>query len=220
MDQSLTPTPPVFTQTPVEPEPPKKSYTWLIVVLIIFLLANSSVLVYKYYQLKQQVAQTPASPIPNPSAAASPVVNPTANWKTYTGDGFSFKYPAQWDINPLPWDDSQLLDKGILVSDDQGPNEDQISLEISSTKLSDVAFPGCKQTQQILLDNVAASRCEITQEISAERGIVYNPPIISKIVYIEALHNGLYYIISLTFDQTSDKFKILDQILSTFEFID
>jgi len=203
---------------------PKTKFLLILLIIVTCLSSlTSGFLFWQNTKLRQQISQLTTQPSPSPTPLVSPKPSAnteTADWKTYTGDGFSFKYPAQWDINPLPWDDSQLLNNGILLSDGQRPNEDQISLEISSTKMSDVMFPGCKQIQQVLLDNVAASRCEITQEISAERGIVYNPPIISKIVYIEALHNGLYYIISLTFDQTSDKFKILDQILSTFEFID
>lgn len=75
MDQSIPSHPPVFTQAPVKPEPVKKSYKWLVVAVIIFLLASSSVLAYKYSQLKQQVTQTPASPIPSPSPlSTSPFV--------------------------------------------------------------------------------------------------------------------------------------------------
>ena len=110
MDQPITPTPPVFTQTPVEPEPPKKSYTWLIVIVIIFLLAGSSVLTYKYYQLKHQVTQTQ----PSPSPSATPIVQsqPSAqaqigNWRTITGKYWTFEVPKEWyfikclDGNPI-----------------------------------------------------------------------------------------------------------------------
>ena len=177
----------------------KNSFPPILILAIVIVLAGVGYFGYKNLYKLPSTSQTKID---------------TTHWKTYTDPkyNYSFKYPAQWGINPPP------IGNGILISDQQGPNEDQISLEISSTKLSDVAFPGCKQIQQVLLDNVAASRCELTQEISTERGIVYNPPIISKIVYIETLHNGLYYLISLTFDQTLDKFKIFDQILSTFKF--
>ncbi len=100
MDQPITPTPPVFTQTPVEPEPTKKSFPWLIVIVIIFLLAGSSVLAYKYYQLKQQITQIPASSIPTPLSTETPLpsADPTANWKTYIDSecGFEIKYPLEW----------------------------------------------------------------------------------------------------------------------------
>lgn len=102
MDQPITPTRPVFTQTPVEPELPKRSYTWLIVIIIIFLLAGSSVLAFKYFQLKQQAAQTRPSPLP--AATPVPSADPTANWKTYTNPSLKYllKYPQSWEIQEYP----------------------------------------------------------------------------------------------------------------------
>lgn len=147
------------------------------------------------------------------SQVATPSDDPTANWKTYTDSkyGYSLKYPPQWEINPPP------LGNGILIGLNE-PNEDQIAVNVSPIKDAIMA-ESCKQTQQVFLNNVPASRCELTQKIGAERGVVYNPPITSKTVYIEALHNDRYYNLSLTFNQTSDKFKTFDQILSTFKFL-
>lgn len=96
-NQLVSPTPPVFIQTPVEPEQVKKSFPWLIVAVIAFLLSGSSVLAYKYYQLKQQLTQTQPNPSPTPFPEIPPA-DPTADWKTYTNAqyGYIIKYPANY----------------------------------------------------------------------------------------------------------------------------
>ena len=97
MDQPISPVSPVFTPTPVIPEPSKKSYRWLIVALIIFLLAATSVFAYKYWQLKQQVTQTqpsssPAAALPSPAGPESLVMD----MKVYRSAtlGFMIRYPS------------------------------------------------------------------------------------------------------------------------------
>lgn len=181
------------------------------IILTLFILAVAAVAGYSY--LGENLSQIS---LPAPKALVTPAptnTKETANWKTYTNSkyGYSIKYPSQWNTNSPP------SGPGILIG--QGPNEDQINIDTSLTKNA-IMVESCKQTQQVFLDNIPASRCEFTQEISGERGVVYNPPIVSKTVYIEALHNGQYYSIVLTSDETSDKFKIFNQILSTFKFTD
>jgi len=114
MDQ-LTSTPPVFTQAPVVPEPPKKSFKWLVVALIVFLLAVTSVFAYKYYQIKQQTTQTQPLPTPTPLVSPQPtVVAETADWKTYTIEeyGVSFRLPPELT-------DDSIINKN-LQPDSQG----------------------------------------------------------------------------------------------------
>ena len=108
------PAPPVPPVTPPEPpiispQPPqKKSFTWLIILVILFLLASTGVLAYQYYQLKTQTINSTPSSSPvavNPSLAPfptpTPSQDPTADWKTYTNsvDNFSFKYSSTWIID-------------------------------------------------------------------------------------------------------------------------
>lgn len=45
------------------------------------------------YYLGGQKNPPPSSPTPTPAATEINPVDPTANWKTYQGEGYSFKYP-------------------------------------------------------------------------------------------------------------------------------
>ena len=111
--QSQTPTTPSlqpintpsFTQTPVQSPTPTTKKPWLLISLVVLLLSVTSVLGYKYYELKQQVDNQPQPPplfspqlvVSSPSPVTSPTteVDPTVGWKTYTNTeyGFSFKHP-------------------------------------------------------------------------------------------------------------------------------
>ncbi len=131
----------------------------------------------------------------------------TANWKTYTNAkyGFSLKYPSQWQINP------PAIDDGILIGLAE-PNEEQIDIEVSPNSPS-YTQNNCRK---INLDSILATRCETIQQITGERGVTYNSPINSKTVFVVGSHNNLYYSLALTNKESSEKFKIFDQILSTF----
>jgi hypothetical protein len=201
-------------QQPIAPIPQRKSRLKILIIIAVILLAIYGGIYYfainNIYNLSNYSKKSTPTSV---SKISTPTPDPTANWKTYTDSkyGYSIKYPTQWDANLPP------VGHGILIG--QGPNENQITIGIFSTKNATMAN-SCKQTQQILLDNIPASRCNFAQQISEERGVAYNPPIISKTIYIEALHNNQYYSVSLSSDQTSDKFKYFDQILSTFKFTD
>lgn len=56
-------------------------------------------LAYRNYQLRSQIEQTVTTieHTPTPLTPTS-ITSPTAGWKTYTGLGFSLKYPPNWSI--------------------------------------------------------------------------------------------------------------------------
>lgn len=94
MDQPIA-----FVPTQVISEPPKKSRLPLIFLALLFLVLFSAVgyLYSQYYQLKQQLTQSQLLPSPSPETE---IVDPTADWQTYTNTeiGFNFKYPEKISI--------------------------------------------------------------------------------------------------------------------------
>lgn len=83
-------------QLPIVVESPKKSYTWILILIILLLAAGLSFFAYKYWQLKQQPAQV--QPSPTPLAVVLPSSDPTAEWLTYTYKDIEFKYPSNWVV--------------------------------------------------------------------------------------------------------------------------
>lgn len=92
--------------TPVPVLPPTKNNNFPVVVfavLTLLLLVSTAFLYYQNQQLKNMVAnyqtQTIVSPTPTSSATASEAADPTANWKTYVGNDYTFKYPKNFDVS-------------------------------------------------------------------------------------------------------------------------
>jgi hypothetical protein len=78
------------------PESQKKSFTWLLVLILLFLVAVLGFLVWKIYSLKSE-------PIP---VASPSVVESIPGWETYTStnsaDLYQIQYPGNWLVEQLP----------------------------------------------------------------------------------------------------------------------
>lgn len=78
--------------TPVHPFPkflPKKI---ALIIIILFFVLMLTGLIVTVYNIGKNSADNQKPPVAV-SQAPSPTPDPTAEWKTYTGTGFSFKYP-------------------------------------------------------------------------------------------------------------------------------
>ena len=85
MDQPTPSTPPVFTQTPIEPEQAKKSFLSTMLFILLFLtLISTSILAYQNLQLRKQIKQLRTSSLRSPLPSPSPTIyaSPEASGKT------------------------------------------------------------------------------------------------------------------------------------------
>ncbi len=96
-----------FESTPqqhIEPTSPPKNKRRLVVGFIVLLsfIGTNAFFVYRYFQTNQAAQLIPSptllAEIPTPTA----IPDPTANWNTYSGDNFSFKYPSDLLTKELP----------------------------------------------------------------------------------------------------------------------
>lgn len=71
-----------------------------VVILALAVLILGGLVFYFWRQTTntQTIVQVTPTSTPSPELTASSTENETANWKTYQGDGFSFKYPANLSI--------------------------------------------------------------------------------------------------------------------------
>ncbi|MBU1500045.1 hypothetical protein KKE48_04225, partial [Patescibacteria group bacterium] len=168
----------------------------LIVIIIIFLLAGSSILAYKYYQLKQQVAQIPASPTPlaspEPSAEAE-----TADWKTYTNTELDFSITL-----PDGWKDKYLvvIDRNKVTFNYKAVQEDPYPLFwITRVTVS--------EWNQLQKDAMAAG---LAKKIFAN----------DTYVFFSAHSLDVPYTNSVNIQNYGKMFEDINQILSTFKFTD
>ncbi len=156
-----------------------------------------------------------------------PAADQTANWKTYISKQYSylFEYPAGWYLHEYP--DGQLIqidDRPLPESLPQGegpfysgyievsvlpkaaPREVQVSDPVGTKKCEGSAY--CVQLiSKFTLDNKNGARLNLTP--------LNNP---TDIVYLYEIDLGTKRIKIV--NPSKEKLKILDQILSTFKFLD
>ena len=234
---SAPPVPPVTPPEPpiISPQPPqKKSFTWLIILVILFLLASTGVLAYQYYQLKTQTANITPSPSLAPSPTLDQVISPeltaeqdatldpTANWKTYTYQIFTIKLPPNWSTtdvkNPVQFLNYVLdpksggsfnpsTDKGKLkVEIYQNNSSDSLESYLAQQKSSAIEARGKEIDWQETKEIVAGK--EAIRVKTTTPGYTYNFKDISS--------NTIF---SIAFGLDFDNYKELsDLILSTFKF--
>jgi hypothetical protein len=101
------PTMPIQTESktdlikPLEPSK-NKGGNFLIILLSILLIISSLIaglFAYQTQKLVKEISKLQITPTPAASTKPSPTIDPTLDWKTYTKDQISFKYPNEWTIS-------------------------------------------------------------------------------------------------------------------------
>lgn len=81
----------------------QKGFVFLPVLIIIALVGVLGYFVYQNNQLRknQIITITPTNTPATDIASASPSPNPISDWKTYSNNLYSLKYPTHWILNDL-----------------------------------------------------------------------------------------------------------------------
>lgn len=153
--------------------------------------------------------------IPSPTLT---VVNKTANWKTYKNEEFGFKvrYPKKWSIQEISLEnfgtvieirDSQSKSSFAIT---EGKNEEELSLDAWFRKTTTTdGRPTIKASaKSTTIDGVKAYR--LNSGFKAD-DIFFE-------VYIANKDNRIFTLVA--YGQESEESNLLDQILSTFRFVE
>ncbi|MCK4500150.1 hypothetical protein KAU11_06605, partial [Candidatus Babeliales bacterium] len=220
----------------------KKSNKWLTLVFIVFaliVLAIAGYFAYQNYGLKEQLKaqssdqEVVPTEIPQPTQAnttltpsLAPTADPTENWETYENEIFSIKAPKEYVKNNKISQDGDLsleynnitarffftkiLSKHLeCFSNDEVFNQDVASYEGAINA-------GSKGHYKIV--NSTTARLTL-------KGIEYWTPELPLVIYQYPIcfHNTKFNIkfsIAGNINQAREVFPQLEQILSTFEFVD
>ncbi len=239
-DPSLPPPPPPPSPADVSaealakegPVPRLSKRLWLLAGLGILVagilvgLLGSNVL----YQSSNQFTILPTS-ILTPTPTLMKRADIFADWKTYTNTAFrySIKYPNDWNANSIgpgigtiPLDNVQ---RGLLLTPPiptpaggMGvPTEDiHIRIEIDSRQTSGETYEEWVNSTKKDLNDTTNSILE--SEIASTKTIVIKTGF--KIIYLQSSPDRVYFYYIETQAPTSENQKIIDQILSTFRFLD
>lgn len=230
MENTTTqPTPP--TQEPVAPQvsnisqtpPPQKRnkskmiYVLIILFSVLFLIAAVTLGMKFYNESNKETVL-----ISTPSPTITP--DPTADWKTYEGNGFSVKYPNAWDKgtdttsqNPNAYPRFyQIIESGSYDSlFEKGYGYK--SMSFMKVK-SDASISEVKNfiARQYITSNLKEEIFKIDNtDVTLYTGCL-NPEVCEKVIaYLIPLKGGEYLLLT-----TTDDSNLTDQILSTFKFTD
>lgn len=208
---------------PMPKDLPKKQNSSVLVILSLFLIVLVSIvsfLTYQNWQLQKQVTTLSATPIPTPS----PTADPTANWRQITNKYWSFKAPPDLHYELIEPDENSIVLDPTIKSDTktQGGFDGLFLISImrittpypvpTTSPVSSLSTQGysvlVSDTKQILVDGMPA-----TYQMETQSGGQF--PGISIRAYLKSGSDT--YLFSLT---DSTKKDLLDQILSTFKFIE
>jgi len=214
-------------QTPsITPPLPSKNNTPLIIILSTLLLGFFGTTTYLAYQnnlvkqelvsLQQEVNQ------PTPTKTLTP--DPTADWETYTNNQylFSISYPPQYVVtdnlpqNPSEWKPNKTLN----FTNDSIPEQPTLIVEVNPWGYGPIFY-----TQKYTL-KLASDKLEIvskedldTKSIEESTGEPVSTTYIGTTA-IEQNNNRIMFQLMIA-DLDNDKLEDeLDQILSTFQFIE
>jgi len=187
----------------------KKAFKVFGYILGVVSLISLGAFGFWFYQQKTTPASTP--PVVSAPTPTS-VLDETANWKTATVENVSFKYPSNWsspEIIQIPFGsalDIKSSDNLYRLSFLTGLNRGY-SLEDLEKFINDLVSSGA---EKILVDNNLASV-----------GTVEHQDAKTVTAYILAPTKDQHYALALTSEVTKKEIRILlDQILSTFKFLD
>ncbi len=230
--------PEVFVQQPK----PNHSKTVLFSIIGVTLLTAIIFLYFQNQQLKKQAVNQQISPIiqspsPIPQTVSSISVPPdeTAGWKTYENIkyNYSLRYPKEWTVKSIEPGPADLplnnTSRGIVVfpSIYKSSAEAQALVQLETDGPENTAFKGFDDW----LNNLHQSFFKVettTQDgfagLSGETSTGtydgYGFPAIIKRFALKSFDGKTYYTITTTLEKSSQEKTTVDQILSTFKFID
>ena len=201
---------PSVPQPVPEPSKPKVNKRLVMIIAAILLLLVAGGIAAYFLVFKNQTAQPSPLGSPEPTAEAA---DPTADWKTYEGKYFTFKYPSSWnyDTNAYSVDPDNLEVINLRIS----PNA---VFETSyKNRDYDEFLKGLADRKSTKL--IVASRDSAKFEVDSNG----NEPLPAGFSIISIVVKGpanTSYLINFNGDKKEITDELVDQILSTFRFID
>lgn len=241
------PVPPIQSQ-PINPIKPAGKFSARVIIGIIIFLFLAGSAAASFTVFRPQIMSMISKPSPTPTiiqTLPTPTPDPTANWKTYTGDGFSIKYPETWTDLTSQNSNRALFTNNdntnnISVSFDTVSSDSLCGLQCQNPSLADFldvnnktfwhlgniggGGPGTTYEQAGLVTvsakNAVKQSNHVTTDFEQSRTsditMIYYIPLPdfpSKIATISFNYNN-------SLPDSNKSIVLLDQILSTFKFIE
>ncbi|HCB22718.1 hypothetical protein A3H81_04570 [Candidatus Daviesbacteria bacterium RIFCSPLOWO2_02_FULL_38_18] len=226
MEENLPqPQVPVVSVPPVQPPIPTKRLPlkWiLIIALLAGIVLAGTFLIFKSQSGKQSSQSNPQAPI-QPNVSATPILDETANWKTYMDEKykFQFSYPptVYLKISPKFPDQIFLTENDIDIEKVMEGPFALISTAIwDKNEFQKAGYPLQEKylkSENIMVDGVNAVK--VSGTISEDSEGLYLAGIYHQEIYFPINDKIIHF---MFYEDPSSNIKLLDQILSTFKFTD
>ncbi len=215
-----------FTSDSRQPQRPSNLLLILMVLLLVGLVGYGGYYFGKYYSapVARQIVPSPLAIPVNPTPVAP--IDPTARWKTYTNSllGIEFKYPSDWSEEKIDENNLRLVSPDVLKEAGASP---------TNGAMIDISFRKIRETVDQLYDRVkdgndaggplvfnktkTSFQGKPTVTFEEKSALLENS--LTKVTAV-ITESGIYTIRLQTFDKEQTERQMLDQILSTFKFVD
>lgn len=197
--------PPVPPQEPLVRPVDKKFKLFplltILILIVVVLGALTSYLAYQNYLLSQKVAMLAKSPTPSATPASTETTNQdiTSTWQTYTGNGFTFKYPPEY---------TKSTDVGLL-------NDQANNWIFGVTSTSSYTFVQDYLSKLCPSDTTGKPFCSITPSTQISGGTQYvNNTSHYTSVGVVLVHNNTLY--DINFGARNPNQQVDASLLTTF----
>jgi len=207
----------------------KKSNKWLPISLVIFALAVLGFAGFFAYQNYQSPVPSPM-PIPTEILSPTPMVDPTANWLTYTKENicYTFKYPKEVTLK-------ERKEENIIHLSLWGPTQKKdtefydglsltfsLPLEIGNLSLNDYVDGKIEEVEKGGVAEITKSKkAVLVNEINGYTFTVQGLGTFQNIFLQSLDKTCTVEITNATIDPTNQGYQeTVDKILSTFKFVD
>ncbi len=180
----------------------QKGLTPILIVLILAALVGG----YLVYQNQPK----PTSPTPLSSETSVKEEDPTANWKTYTTDNFTFKYPQNYIVK-------KTYDNFYDLYQNQNPIDTRTVIGVNAT-MSNVtsSYDRAVESAKALLENPTIETVPLGIKLTGRQKLgSYGGGVLHKIAILKFDDKAIQI---ETADPDQVTVDLFDQILSTFKF--
>jgi len=202
----------------------------LVVLLVVGLIGVAGFLAFQNSQLRNKVPEVQDIPSPLPQKTTppspSPTTNPMSNWKTFQSSTYKVSYPPDMD--------TKEESGSILMLSKWGPTQkadtefyDGISLRFQPLEILNITLADYVQAQVTDIKDVGISKLTsgpFSITLNGYKGLTYTEQGLGTFKTIVLESKGGTMFVEIT-DSTSDPGnlgfdKTVDQILSTFQFVE
>jgi hypothetical protein len=210
------------TETTIPPiiEQPKSKTNWLIPIIFMILgiiIGIGGLLIFQSYVSNTHITEASPTPVAKEDSTVANTPDPTADWKTYSYQTYSIKFPTDW-VTTNTKNPAQFLNYSMNSADgrsyDSSTDGNKLKVEIYQESTNDSLETYLTNEKESKGDGAWTTSKTTISGVEAIRVKTSNP---GFVYYVKDVASNSVFSVAflLDFDNNID---LANQILSTFKF--